>query len=79
MNAWLDPHANTPAERWQTFGLAIVATIGALCALALSLRDDRPMSCHEDEALVWTNAPITAECIPIDDLPYIWPFTQAPE
>jgi len=25
--------------------------------------------CHEDEALVWVNAPVMAECVPLDDLP----------
>lgn len=31
--------------------------------------DTKPMPCEEDEAYVWVDAPHTAKCVALDDLP----------
>lgn len=52
------------------FWLAVVALIGFGFVLgALTVRLSRePSPCHEDEALIWTDAPNRASCIPLDAL-----------
>ena len=51
--------------------------IASLVALGISLgvlgsriaaSVEPPMPCHEDEALIWVDAPHTAGCVPLDML-----------
>ncbi len=61
----------TTRDRAELLILCTVATIGFALALAYThlSSDTKPMPCHEDEALVWLDAPTTAHCVNLEELP----------
>lgn len=56
-----------------TLGVAAMG-IGVAWDRAKGVIPDAPLHspCHEDEALVWVDAPKTAACVPVDDLFADW-------
>lgn len=74
MSQWLDPDANTRADRAQPIILASLACLGLALVLGIMAGQDfttgsppNIMPCPEDSALVWVDAPHTARCIALDD------------
>lgn len=51
-------------------GIALLwaATMYSLCAARLPQLEAMRNPCEEDEALIWTDAPHTAECVALDDI-----------
>lgn len=55
-------------------GIAIASVVGfRMGQLA------KPMPCHEDQAMIWVNAPNTVTCVNLDDLVVSFSPEEGPE